>query len=149
MIISYKNFLHVDIDEQEIVNVQCPLPILGEGTKRICYLLPDGKVLKVAKNSAGTLVNSWEIELYNKIKDKDCVIKVPEIYYYEDTISLYYICEKIDISYEALQRATEIIPILDQEDNAGYDSKGQLTVTDAENIHYSWFLRSENPYKPK
>jgi hypothetical protein len=33
--------------------------------------------------------------------------------------------------------------------NVGYDSKGQLTVTDAENIHYSWFLRSENPYKPK
>jgi hypothetical protein len=152
MIVSYSGFLRVDIDEKklEISNIQCSLPVVGEGNTRICYLLPDNKILKVAKDYDGTLANLWEINLYNKIKNEDCIIKVPKIYEYEDTMSLYYICDKINMNYEALQTATEIIPILDQMDgNVGYDSKGQLTVTDAENIHYSWFLRSENPYKPK
>lgn len=151
MIVSYSGFLRVYIDEKEleINNIQCSLPVVGEGMDRICYLLPNNKVLKVAKTIRASCINWDEITLYENIKDKECIVQFPKIYDYEPGWGLWYIYDRINISDKALHEATKLIPVLDQADNAGYDSKGRLTVIDADNINYTWFLKNENPYSAK
>lgn len=146
--INYKKFLKVTLDkENEIIeDIECNLPVLGEGNDRICYLLPNNKVLKVAKTIRASCINYDEVTLYQNIKDKECIIQFPKIYEYEHDWGLWYVYDKIDMSDKALEEATKLIPILDQADNAGYDENGKLTVVDADGINYTWFLKSENPY---
>lgn len=148
MVINYKEFLKVTLDkENEIIeNIECNLPVLGEGNDRICYLLPNNKVLKVAKTIRASCINYDEVTLYQNIKNKKYIIHFPKIYEYEHDWCLWYVYDKIEMSSKALNEATELIPILDQADNAGYDSKGRLTIIDAENINYTWFLKEINPY---
>jgi hypothetical protein len=146
-IIKYKDILTMTLNDENnyIENIKCNLPVIGEGNDRICYLLPNNKILKVAKNIRASCINYDEITLWQNIKDKECIVQFPEIFEYEKDWGLYYIYERINMSDKALKEATELIPILDQADNAGYNNKGELTVIDAENISYTWFLKETNP----
>jgi hypothetical protein len=150
-IIKYKNYLTItlDSDNNYVENIECSLPKLGEGNDRLVYLLPDGKVLKVAKTMRASCINYEEVTLYENIKDKECVIQFPQIYEYEQDWGFYYVCERITMSSEAMEEATRLIPVLDQADNAGYNSKGQLTIVDADMINYTWFVKETNPYVDK
>lgn len=144
---KYKDLLTITLDDEcnYIKDIETNLPVLGEGCDRIVYELPDNKCLKVAKTIRASCINYDEITLYQNIKDKECIIQFPEVFEYETDWGLWYVYEKINMSSKAMNEATELIPILDQADNAGYNSKGELTVIDAENISYTWFLKETNP----
>ena len=147
-IFKYKNILTVTLDKNRnyIESIDCNLEILGEGMDRIVYKLSDTKCLKVAKTIRASCINWEEITLYENIKNKECCVQFPEVFEYEKDYGLWYVYEIVNMSVEALRKATKLIPVLDQADNAGYDNKGRLTVVDAENISWTWFVKSENPY---
>lgn len=143
--IKYKDNLTITLDNENIVqSIKCNLPILGEGNNRIVYDLGD-KILKVAKTIDDTLINLWEINLHNKIKDKDCCIRFNIIYEHDEN-QFWYVAEKVNMSHEALKETLKLIPCMDYSDNAGYNQNGILTVVDADRIHWTWFVKSENPY---
>ena len=147
-IFKYKDILTVTLDKNRnyIESIDCNLEILGEGMDRVVYKLSNTKCIKVAKTIRASCINWEEITLYQNIKNEECCIQFPEIFEYEDDYSLWYVYEIIEMDDYAMVEATKLIPILDQADNAGYDSKGRLTVVDAENINWTWFVKSENPY---
>jgi len=143
--IKYKNNLVITLDNNNIVqSIECDLPVLSEGNNRIVYDLGD-KILKVAKTMEDSFINHHEIKLYNKIKNKKCCIRFNTIFEHDEN-QFWYIAEKINMNHEAMKKALELIPCLDFADNAGYDQNGELTVVDADGLHWTWFVKSENPY---
>lgn len=144
---KYKDVLTIYIDEEGfyIKEINCSLPLLGEGADRKVFDLSNGKCLKVAKNIRASCINFDEITLYNKIKNEECIIKFPKIFKYEKSLGLWYVCEKINMSTKAMDEATRLVPILDQSENAGYNNQGELTIVDADRINYTWFLKKTNP----
>jgi len=147
-IFKYKDILTITLDKDRnyIEKIDCDLEVLGEGMDRIVYKLSDTKCLKVAKTIRASCINYEEVTLYQNIKNRECCVQFPEVYEYEEDYGLWYVYEIVNMSVEALNEVTKLIPVLDQADNAGYDSKGRLTVVDAENINWTWFVKSENPY---
>ena len=147
-IFKYKDILTITLDKNRnyIESIDCNLEILGEGMDRIVYKLSDTKSLKVAKTIRASCINWEEITLYQNIKNKECCVQFPEIFEYEEDYGLWYVYEIVNMSVEALNEVTKLIPVLDQADNAGYDSKGRLTVVDADRINWTWFVKNENPY---
>lgn len=145
---KYKGLLTITLDDEYnyIESIKTNLPVLGEGMDRIVYELPNNKCLKVAKSIRASCINYDEIMLYENIKGKKCIIQFPEVFEYEENWGLWYVYEKINMSSKAMNEATKLVPVLDQADNAGYNSKGQLTIVDAENINYTWFLKETNPF---
>lgn len=145
---KYKDLLTITLDNDHnyIEKIECSLPVLGEGMDRIVYELPDNKCLKVAKSIRASCINWDEVMIYENIKDKECIVQFPEVYEYEPDWGLWYVYDKITMCPKALNEATKLVPVLDQADNAGYNSKGQLTIVDADRIDYTWFLKETNPY---
>jgi hypothetical protein len=137
--VKYEENLTITLTDDNIVeSIGCNLPVIGEGNNRIVYDLGD-KILKVAKTFDDALVNLWEVNLFNKIKDKKCRIKFNNIFEYDNNY-LWYVAEKINISQMALEKAIELIPCLDYSDNAGYNQMNELTIVDADGLHWSWFI---------
>ena len=143
--INYKDILVITLnDKNEVQSIKCNLPVLGEGNNRIVYDLGD-KVLKVAKTLDDSLINLWEINLFNEIKNRDCCIRFNTIFEYDDN-QMWYVAEKIDMKYEAMEETLKLIPCIDCSDNAGYNQDGELTVVDADGLHWTWFVKEDNPY---
>ena len=147
-IYKYKDILTITLDQDEnyIESIDCKLEILGSGVDRIVYKLSDTKCLKVAKTIRASCINYEEVTLWQNIKGKECCVQFPEIFDYEENYCFWYVYEIIEMDDYAMVEATHLIPILDQANNAGYDTKGRLTVVDADRINYTWFLKETNPY---
>lgn len=143
--IKYKDKLVITFnDDNEVQSIECSLPVLGEGNNRIVYDLGD-KILKVAKTLDDSLINLWEINLYNQIQNKDCCIRFNTIFEYDEN-SMWYIAEKVDTLWSAMKETLKLIPCIDCADNAGYNQDGELTVIDADGLHWTWFVKEDNPY---
>jgi len=147
-IYKYKDILTITLDQDKnyIESIDCKLEILGSGIDRIVYRLSDTKCLKVAKTIRASCINYEEVTLWQNIKGKECCVQFPKIFDYEEDYCLWYVYEIIKMDDYAMIEATKLIPILDQANNAGYDTKGRLTVVDADRINYTWFLKETNPY---
>jgi len=147
-VFKYKDILTITLDKDRnyIESIDCELEILGSGVNRIVYKLSDTKCLKVAKTIRASCINYDEVTLWQNIKGKECCVQFPEIFDYEEDYCFWYVYETIEMDDYAMVEATKLIPILDQANNAGYDTKGRLTVVDADRINYTWFLKETNPY---
>ena len=147
-VFKYKDILTITLDQDKnyIESIDCKLEILGSGMDRIVYRLSDTKCLKVAKTIRASCINYEEVTLWQNIKGKECCVQFPEIFDYEEDYCFWYVYEIIEMDDYAMVEATHLIPILDQANNAGYDTKGRLTVVDADRINYTWFLKETNPY---
>jgi len=147
-VFKYKDILTITLDQDKnyIESIDCKLEILGSGMDRIVYRLSDTKCLKVAKTIRASCINYEEVTLWQNIKGKECCVQFPEIFDYEEDYCFWYVYEIIEMDDYAMVEATKLIPILDQANNAGYDTKGRLTVVDADRINYTWFLKETNPY---
>ena len=147
-VFKYKDILTITLDQDKnyIESIDCKLEILGSGMDRIVYRLSDTKCLKVAKTIRASCINYEEVTLWQNIKGKECCVQFPEIFDYEENYCFWYVYEIIEMDDYAMVEATKLIPILDQANNAGYDTKGRLTVVDADRINYTWFLKETNPY---
>ena len=147
-VFKYKDILTITLDKDRnyIESIDCELEILGSGVNRIVYKLSDTKCLKVAKTIRASCINYDEVTLWQNIKGKECCVQFPEIFDYEEDYCFWYVYETIEMDDYAMVEATKLIPILDQANNAGYDTKGRLTVVDADRINYTWFLKETDPY---
>ena len=147
-VFKYKDILTITLDKDRnyIESIDCELEILGSGVNRIVYKLSDTKCLKVAKTIRASCINYDEVTLWQNIKGKECCVQFPEIFDYEEDYCFWYVYEIIEMDDYAMVEATHLIPILDQANNAGYDTKGRLTVVDADRINYTWFLKETDPY---
>ena len=147
-IYKYKDILTITLDKDGnyIESIDCKLEVLGSGMDRIVYRLSDAKCLKVAKTIRASCINYEEVTLWQNIKGKECCVQLPEIFDYEEDYCFWYVYEIIEMDDYAMVEATKLIPILDQANNAGYDTKGRLTVVDADRINYTWFLKETDPY---
>lgn len=134
ILISYENKCKIVLDSDcEVIDIECSLPILGEGNNRRVYDLGD-KVLKVAKSSIGSFYNRNEYNLWKYLKNKSKKIKINEIFEINDN-AYWYVAEKVQTgNNDAMDKVLKFISGLDYSDNAGYDKDGKLTVVDAEEV---------------
>lgn len=117
----------------EVIDIECSLPIVGEGNNRIVYDLGD-KVLKVAKSSMGTFHNRNEYNLWKYLENKSKKLKINEIFEIDDN-GYWYVAEKVQTgNNDAMDQVLKFISWLDYSDNAGYDKNGKLTIVDAEEV---------------
>lgn len=134
ILINYEDKCKIVLNSDcEVIDIECSLPIMGEGNNRIVYDLGD-KVLKVAKSSIGSFYNRNEYNLWKYLKNKSKKIKINEIFEIDDN-AYWYVAEKINTENpNALNEAIKYISWLDYSNNAGYDKDGKLTIIDAEEV---------------
>lgn len=134
--IRYLDKFHMILNaDNEPVQIECQLPVLGEGNNRIVYDLGQ-YILKVAKSAIASMYNQNEIELWNYLKEKSDKLKFNRIIEADDN-GYWYVAEKVNTGGDAMEKALEYIGWLDYSDNAGYDSNGKLTIVDAEEVRVS------------
>lgn len=138
--IAYKDKLKIVLNnEDEPFSITCHLPVVGEGQNRIVYDLGDDKVLKVAKSETGALANLNEINLFNKLRNRRCKIHINHIYDADEN-AYWYVAEKINMSFEADSQCYKMIPFMNFGGlQSGYNTNGELTIVDAEGLHYTCF----------
>ena len=140
--INYQDIMTMILDDNnEPIQIKCNLPILGEGNNRRVYDLGNNLILKIATTAESSFINQAEINLYEKLKNRECDIHFNAIFEYDEN-AYWYVAEKIDMKHDAMNEALKIIPCLDCSDNAGYNKDGILTVVDAEYLHYTWFTKN-------
>ena len=134
ILINYEDKCKIVLNSDcEVIDIECSLPIMGEGNNRIVYDLGD-KVLKVAKSSIGSFYNRNEYNLWKYLKNKSKKIKINEIFEIDDN-AYWYVAEKINTENpNAMNEAIKYISWLDYSNNAGYDKDGKLTIIDAEEV---------------
>lgn len=132
--IFYENKCKIILDSDcEVLEINCSLPVLGEGNNRIVYDLGD-KILKVAKSCSGSFYNRNEYNLWKYLKNKSKKLKINEIFEIDDN-GYWYVAEKVQTgNNDAMNQVLKFISWLDYSDNAGYDKNGKLTVVDAEEV---------------
>lgn len=131
--ITYQDKLALILNSDcEPIQIDCDLPVLGEGNNRIVYDLGD-KVLKVAKSFEASVHNQNEYKLWESLGEKSKILKINRIFEIDDN-GYWYVAEKIDIFPEAMKEVLRYISWFDYSVNAGYDSSHKLTIVDAENI---------------
>ena len=126
ILINYEDKCKIVLNSDcEVIDIECSLPIIGEGNNRIVYDLGD-KVLKVAKSSIGSFYNRNEYNLWKYL--------INEIFEIDDN-AYWYVAEKVQTgNNDAMDKALNFISWLDYSDNAGYDKNGKLTIVDAEEV---------------
>lgn len=132
--IFYKDKCKIILDSNcEVLEINCTLPVIGEGNSRIVYDLGN-KVLKVAKSYCGSIYNRNEYNLWKYLKNKSRKIKINEIFEIDDN-AYWYVAEKVQTgNNDAMDQVLKFISWLDYSDNAGYDQNGKLTIVDAEEV---------------
>lgn len=135
MEIKYQDKLVILLDSDgEPVNIDCNLPVIGEGNNRIVYDLGD-RILKVAKSAIASMYNQNENKLWKYLGEKSEKIKVNEIFEIDEN-GYWYVAEKVQTGdNNAMDKVLQFIEWLDCSDNAGYDKNGKLTIVDAENVY--------------
>jgi len=132
--IIFQDKLIMTLDEDNNpIQIDCCLPVLGEGNNRIVYDMGDC-VLKVAKFAIASMYNLNEIKLWNYLGEKSSKLKFNKIIDYDEN-GYWYVAEKINTDGNAMKKVLEYIEWLDYSDNAGYDINGKLTIVDAENVY--------------
>ena len=134
ILIKYEDKCKITLNsDYEVINIECSLPIVGEGNNRVVYDLGD-KVLKVAKSSMGSSYNINEYNLWKYLENKSKKLKINEIFEIDDN-GYWYVAEKVQTgNNDAMDKALNFIGWLDYSDNAGYDKNGKLTIVDAEEV---------------
>lgn len=134
ILINYEDKCKIALNADcEVINIECFLPIVGEGNNRIVYDLGD-KVLKVAKSSMGSFHNRNEYNLWKYLENKSKKLKINEIFEIDDN-GYWYVAEKVQTgNNDAMDQVLKFIGWLDYSDNAGYDKNGKLTIVDAEEV---------------
>lgn len=132
--IKYQDKLFLTLDSDcEPIQIECNLPVIGEGNNRIVYDLGD-KVLKVAKSAIATMYNQNENRLWKYLVEKSENIKINEVFDIDEN-GYWYVAEKVQTGGNAMEEVLKYIEWLDYSDNAGYDRNGKLTIVDAENVY--------------
>lgn len=134
ILINYEDKCKIVLNSDcEVVNIECSLPIMGEGNNRIVYDLGD-KVLKVAKSSIASFYNRNEYNLWKYLENKSKKLKINEIFEIDNN-GYWYVAEKVQTgNNDAMNQVLKFIGWLDYSDNAGYDKNGKLTIVDAEEV---------------
>lgn len=132
--IFYEDKCKIILDSDcEVLEIDCSLPVIGEGNNRIVYDLGD-KVLKVAKSCCGSFYNRNEYNLWKYLDNKSKKLKINEIFEIDDN-GYWYVAEKVQTgNNDAMDQVLKFISWLDYSDNAGYDKNGKLTIVDAEEV---------------
>lgn len=131
--IWYQDKLCIVLNEDnEPIQIECQLPVLGEGNNRIVYDLGQ-YILKVAKSAIASMYNQNEIKLWHYLKEKSDKLKFNRIIEADDN-GYWYVAEKVNTGGDAMDKAINYIGWLDYSDNAGYDLNGKLTIVDAEEV---------------
>lgn len=135
ILINYEDKCKIVLNSDcEVIDIECSLPIVGEGNNRIVYDLGNNKVLKVAKHSIASIYNRNEYNLWKYLENKSKKLKINEIFEIDDN-GYWYVAEKVQTgNNDAMDKALNFIEWLDYSDNAGYDKNGKLTIVDAEEV---------------
>ncbi|RFZ78271.1 hypothetical protein DS742_14250 [Lacrimispora amygdalina] len=120
-------------EDNNPIQIDCCLPVLGEGNNRIVYDMGD-YILKVAKSAIASMYNQNEIRLWNYLRESSSKIKFNRIIDADEN-GYWYVAEKANTGGDAMKNALKYIEWLDYSDNAGYDRNGKLTIVDAENVY--------------
>lgn len=120
-------------EDNNPIQIDCCLPVLGEGNNRIVYDMGD-YILKVAKSAIASMYNQNEIRLWNYLRESSSKIKFNRIIDADEN-GYWYVAEKVNTGGDAMKNALKYIEWLDYSDNAGYDRNGKLTIVDAENVY--------------
>ena len=133
--IGYQDKLSILLDSDcEPMEINCNLPIIGEGNNRIVYDLGD-RVLKVAKSAIATMYNQNENKLWKYLGERSDKLKINKIFDIDEN-GYWYVAEKVQTGdNDAMGKVLQFIAWLDYSDNAGYDKNGKLTIVDAENVY--------------
>ena len=96
ILINYEDKCKIALNADcEVIDIECSLPIVGEGNNRIVYDLGD-KVLKVAKSSMGSFNNRNEYNLCKYLENKSKKLKIKAgTPYYTNTVFLFFYCRWI------------------------------------------------------
>lgn len=122
---------------------------LGEGQHSFVYAISDELCIKIPKRLKGFSNNLNMKKIYEKIKGKECIVKLPKVYDFALDGS-WLIIERIYEFENAIIPAYNVLPTIDVAGgNAGFNEEGKLVITDPEFLSYDWFLSKSNPFSKK